>query len=378
MAHMLSPFAERQFAAGARFTEFAGLAVPSSFGEVGVEYWACRERSVVLDATGQYVLRVEGPGACRLLQRATTRDIESIRPGSVVLVALCEPRGSLVDLGTVFCRELERYWFVGDSPDTLSWLARWAEEWALEVELRSLRGQVAALSVQGPSSLQVVEGVLEPEPGSIPVGCLRWFEASRAVLVGDDSRSLVVSRTGFTGEVGYEVWCSTADALALWDSVAVAGTGKGLVPAGLDVCHVLRVEAGLPFPGIDYDGTCDPFEAGLGSAVDARKAADYLGKVALERRQRHPTRRLVGLRVEAGSPPVPGSMVLQQGRPAGTITSGTFSPVLGASLAFAMVDIVAAIPGQPVKVESGAGWSWLEGRVGALRSYDPCRRKVRG
>lgn len=376
---MYSPFADRQTAAGAQFTEFAGVALPARFGEdMSAEYWACRERVVMLDATAQYIVSVKGPGARLLLQRAATRDVDLMCPGCVVLAALCGPGGLLVDLGTMFCLGTGRYWFVGDNPNTVSWLARWASEWTLEVDLSASRREMAALSVQGPASRAVLEGIIEAEPGWTPVRDLRWFEACRASLTVDPSLALVVSRTGFTGELGYELWCTASDALPLWDLISSAGDAAGLVPAGIDVCHVLRVEAGLPFPGIDYDQSCDPFEAGLGRAVDCRKTHDYLGNVALDRRRRNPTRRLVGLQLEVGQPPPPGSMVLHEARPVGIITSSTFSPVLRSSLAFAMLNIAAATPGQSVTVETGAAWGSIDACVGALRGYDPCRQKIRG
>jgi len=371
-----SGFFERARAAGARFAAYDGSLVPAAFAsDLLGEYWACRERALALDLSAQHKVAIEGPDAKALLQATTTRDLDALRPGRVALAAICDEDGLLLDVGTLFCFSDERYWFVGDTTETASWLDHHRQRRGDAATVRSMDAELDVLAVQGPASGLVVAAVAcskDTPPAGLP-----WFSFCEGALSGPDGAALVVSRTGFSGERGYELWCGPRDSVALWDAVMEAGSPLGLLPGGWEVLHVLRVEAGLPFPGIDYTRANDPFEAGLGVAVSRHKAAGYVGKAALADRRAHPRSRLVGLRVEGGAPPEAGAAVLVAGSPAGVVTSAAFSPLLGAPLAFARVDPGAAAPGRRVEVASDGWPSPLPATVGPLRVYDPQRLRLR-
>ncbi len=363
--------------AGARFAAYDGSLVPAGFGaDLLGEYWACRERALALDLSAQHKVAIEGPDAKALLQATTTRDLDALRAGRVALAAICDEDGLLVDAGTLFCFSDERYWFVGDTTDAASWLDHHRRSRGDAATVRSMDRELDVLAVQGPASATVVAAIACSK--GTPPGELSWFSFCEAALLGPEGAPLVVSRTGFSGERGYELWCAPSDSPTLWHAVMEAGRSIGLLPGGWEVLHVLRIEAGPPFPGIDYTRANDPFEAGLAVAVSRQKAPSYVGKAALADRLAHPRSRLVGLRVEGGAPPESGAAVLSAGSPAGVVTSAAFSPLLRAPLAFARIDPRGAAPGRRVEVTSGGWPASLPATVGPLRVYDPDRRRLRG
>lgn len=364
-------------AAGARFFAYEESLVPAAFSADPLdEYWACRERAVAIDVSVQHKVEITGPDAKALLQEVTTRDLELLRPGRIALAALCDDDGRMVDVGTLFCFGNDRYWFVGDSADTVAWLDQHRGHLGARVHIRSMDADLDVLAVQGPASGNIVATIAWCDGGSL--ANLPWFSFCEGTLTGTRRDPLVVSRTGFSGERGYELWCHPSQAPAVWDAVITAGSRFGLLPGGWDVVHVLRLEAGLPFPGLDYTRASDPFEAGLDVAVSTGKVAVFVGKAALAERRAHPRCRLAGLCVESGAPTVPGAAVLLAGEEVGVVTSAAFSPILRASLAFALLDARALSPGARVGVVQADIPDVIAATVGPLRSYDQGRKRLKG
>jgi aminomethyltransferase len=188
----------------------------------------------------------------------------------------------------------------------------------------------------------------------------------------------VISRTGYTGELGYEIFCHPKDAPAVWDAVWEAGEKLGLAPLGLDALDMLRIEAGLIFAGYEFDDQTDPFEAGIGFTVTKDKDEDYVGREALRERRDHPQRSLVGLELEGNEPTGHGDGVYAGRQQVGVVTSGTRSPTLKKNIALARVAVQHRDPGTALEVGKLDGH---QKRIGAtvvrFPFYDPDKTRPR-
>lgn len=373
-------FHDRTAALGARFAEYADYDFPSAYGDdLLEEYWPCRQRAVVMDLTPLRKIEVTGPGAFALLQRAVTRDLNRLGDGDVVYTALCDENGNVVDDGTVFRRSADRFRWVGYTDDDEAWLRGIADGAGLEVELENVTDSLHNIAVQGPRSREIMSGIFSPSAGGRELGQLKWFTFSEGSLgSGGSGPSVLVSRTGYSGELGYEVWCHPDDGPAVWDAVWEAGRSSGLGPLGLDALDIVRVEAGLIFKGYEYSGSEDPFEAGIGFTVTKNKQDDYVGKAAVEERRRNPRRALVGLEVESPEAVAGGDEVsAADGTPVGAVTSGALSPILSKSLALAHVGIEHAAEGGSLSVTGADGSGPVAARVVRFPFYDPKKERPR-
>ena len=168
---------------------------------------------------------------------------------------------------------------------------------------------------------------------------LTWFRFTVGRIAQPDGIPIVVSRTGYTGELGYEVWCHPDDGLGVWDAIWEAGRPQGSLPLGLDALDIIRIEAGLIVAGSEFDDQIDPFEAGIGFTVGFSSDEDFVGRSALEERSEHPQRVLVGLRLEGNETAAHGDPVFVGRQQVGVVTSGTRSPILKATIALARVAV---------------------------------------
>jgi aminomethyltransferase len=180
---------------------------------------------------------------------------------------------------------------------------------------------------------------------------LKWFRFTIGRLHHHDGTPVLVSRTGFTGELGFEVFCHPSDACEVWDQIAEHGVPYGIVPMGLDALDMLRQEAGLIFAGHEFDDQTDPFEAGIGFTVPLQKKnEDFIGRSALEARKQNPQRKLVGLELDADEPAGHGDCVHVGRQQVGVVTSGTRSPMLRKNIALCRMAVQYAEPGTEVEV----------------------------
>jgi aminomethyltransferase len=371
-------FHDRAAALGASFGEYAGYEFPSSYAkDILDEYWACRQRAVIMDLTPLRKVEVTGSGARAVLQRAVTRDLNRLRDGDVVYSAICDDDGNVVDDGTVFRFAPDRFRWVGYTDEDEDWLRGIAERSGLDVDFENSTDRLHNVAVQGPESREIMKSVFVPASGRRPLEELTWFTFSEGTL-GEGGPAVLVSRTGYSGELGYEVWCRPQDGGAVWDAVWGAGESRGLAPLGLDALDIVRVEAGLIFKGYEYSGTEDPFEAGIGFTVAKNKQDDYVGKKALEDRRRNPSRVLVGLEVGTEEPVVSGDRVVASGGgESGTVTSGVRSPILKSSIALARVPIASAEVGTALTLERSDDGATVRAKVVAFPFYDPEKKRPR-
>ena len=371
------------FAAHTRnFVEYNGYWLAQDFpahGTIG-EYWACRERAVVTDLSPLRKYEVLGPDAEALMQLCVTRDVRRLSVGQVVYTAMCYPHGGMIDDGTVFRLGENNFRWVGGNDLSGSWLREQAQQRGMDAWVKTSTDQLANVAVQGPKSREILERILWTGPTWQSIGELGWFRFSVARLGDFHGMALVVSRTGYTGELGYELFCHPKDARTLFEAVMEAGEPFGIAPLGLGALDMLRIEAGLVFAGAEFSDRTDPFEAGIGFTVPLKsKAGDFIGREALERRKAHPVRKLVGLDPEGGLVPSTGDCVRVGRAQIGEITSAVRSPILGKVIALCRMDVAHAAPGTEVEVGQLDGHQKrIPARVVPFPHFDPEKRRVRG
>jgi aminomethyltransferase len=360
-----------------RFADYNGYWLPTAYDNHGAvdEYWACRERAAIMDLSPLRKWEVLGPDAEELLQSTMTRDIRRLADGQVVYTAVCNDTGGMIDDGTVFRLAATNFRFVGGSEWDGVWLREQAERRGLHVWIKESTDELHNVAVQGPASRDLLAPIIWTAPAQTPFAELGWFRFSVARVGGPQGLPLIVSRTGYTGELGYELFCHPKDAPGLWDAVMGAGD---VTPLGLEALDMLRIESGLVFAGAEFDDQVDPFEAGIGFTVPKAKEDDYVGKDALAERREHPQRRLVGLELEGNEPASHGECVHVGRHQVGVITSGTRSPVLKKNIALCRMNIRYAELGTEVEVGKLDGFQKrIPATVVRFPFYDPEKTRPR-
>jgi aminomethyltransferase len=375
-------FASRTGALTSNFTEYQGYWLPNSYDGHGPqqEYWACRERVAVMDLSALRKFEVLGPDAEALLQATLTRDIRRLSRGQVVYSAMCTESGGVVDDCTVLRLSDTNFRFIGGDPHDGMWLRAQAEKLGLQqVWIKDSTDQLHNIAVQGPASRDLLAGLIWTPPTQPALRDLGWFRFLIGRLGGPDGIPLLVSRTGYSGELGYELWVHPSDAETLWDAVWLAGEPHGLTPLGLEALELLRVESGLIAAGHEFDDQTDPFEAGIGFAVPLKsKADDFIGRDALLERKAHPQRTLVGLRLDGNETASHGDCVHIGRVQVGVITSGVRSPILGASIALCRMAVQHSEPGTRVEVGKLDGHrKRIPATVTTFPFYDPDKTRPR-
>jgi aminomethyltransferase len=379
-----------------QWREWSGYFAASVYADHhDIEYNAIREAVALIDVTPLFKYRVSGPDAERLVDRVITRDVSKLRQGQVYYTPWCDEDGRVVDDGTVARLDDGAFRWTAADPQS-----RWFRQNAagLDVDIEDITERIAAVAVQGPLS----RALLEATTGD-SFGDLRYFRRRASAIRGIP---IDVSRTGYTGDLGYELWIGAEQAVAVWDALMDVGQAYAIRPAGMLALDVVRIEAGLILLDVDYhsarhalipEQAYSPFEIGLGRLVDFRKATEFVGMRALlaEARQGGPARRLVGLELDWGDleklhaaqglpPTVPSAawrtaVPLYLGRrQVGRATSGTWSPTLKKNIALGSVDAADEAIGTELEME----WT-VEARRGRIRAtvtptpfFDPPRKKA--
>jgi len=366
-----------------QWREWSGYFASSVYADFhDIEYNAIREASALIDVSPLYKYRITGQDAVRLVDRVIARDATRLAVGQVYYTPWCDEHGKVIDDGTVHRLGETKYHWTAADPQS-RWLALNAR--GLDAAVEDVSEKVAAVALQGPLS----RAVLEAATGE-SFRDLRYFRRRETTLRDGRKRIAVgVSRTGYTGDLGYELWIPAERATDAWDALMGAGGPFGIRPAGMFALDVVRLEAGLILIEVDYtsarhalnpEQNFSPFEIGLGRLVSFEKA-DFVGKSAL--RAEHsgggPTRRLVGLVLDwydieglysaQDLPPALGPIVDRSSVPVyaprggqiGKVTSHGWSPMLKQAIALASVPASYEAPGSRVEVE----WT-VEGRRGRV------------
>jgi aminomethyltransferase len=343
------------------------------------EYWACREKAVVLDLSALRKFEVTGPDSEALLQYTLTRDVKKLGVGHVVYTAMCYEHGGMIDDGTLLRLGKDNFrWICGDDYSGV-WLREVADKLGLKVLVRSSTDQMHNIALQGPKSRDILKEIVWSSPVQPSIAELEWFRFAVARIGGAQGVPVLVSRTGYTGELGYEIWCHPRDAKAVFDAVWAAGQPHGLKPMGLAGLDMVRIEAGLIFAGYEFSDQTDPFEAGIGFTVPLKtKTDDFIGREALIRRKEHPLHKLVGLDIDANVAVGHGDCVHIGRAQIGVVTSSMRSPVLNKNIALARIDAAHAAVGTEVEIGKLDGHQKrLPARVVPFAHYDPQKTKPR-
>ncbi|MGB3612652.1 MAG: DUF1989 domain-containing protein [Elainellaceae cyanobacterium] len=360
--------------------DYSGFWVPNSFAHQGdqAEYWALRQRAALMDLSALRKFEVIGPDALPLLQYAFSRSVETLVPGQSAYGCLLNSHGGIVDDGLVFCFSPTHYRYIGNCDTDGDWLERLAQRHGWEVTILAASDRIYNLALQGPASRDILTLLLRFNGDSTvaQLGELRYFRFSSVTVAG---MPVLVSRTGYTGELGYELFVHPKYGAALWDQLMAAGQPSGLLPLGMQALNRARIEAGLLAAGAEFDDLTSPYQAGIGWTV-AMKKPDFIGKAALEAIRLHPPKVGVGLILEGNDVAAHGQPVYADGERwrVGQITSATFSPILGRSIALAQVAPEYAEPGTGVEVGLLDGLKQrVSATVGPLAAFDPSKSRVR-
>lgn len=375
-------FHPRTSALTRQFTEYRGYWLPTSFDGHGPqeEYWACRERAAVMDLSPLRKFEVLGPDAEALLQATVTRNIRKLSHGQVVYSAVCNETGGMIDDCTVFRLGDTNFRFVGGDEYSGLWLRDQAERLGLDrVWVKNSTDQLHNVAVQGPASRDLLEEIIWTPPTQPAFGDLTWFRFAIGRIGDHNGIPLLISRTGYSGELGYELWVHPRDALELWDAVWAAGQQHGLTPLGLEALDILRIEAGLVFAGYDFSDQTDPFEAGIGFTVPLKtKEDDFAGRDALLSRKAHPQRTLVGLELAGNEPAAHGDCVHVGRSQVGVVTSATRSPILRKNIALCRIAVQYSEIGTAVEVGKLDGHQKrIPATVVRFPFYDPDKTRPR-
>ncbi len=364
------------------FVEYNGYWLPNEMTNHGAvaEYWAAREKAVVMDLSPLRKYEVTGPDAEALMQLCVTRDMKKLPVGGIVYTAMCYDHGGMIDDGTVFRLGEMNFRWIGGNDQSGLWLRKQAHERGMNAWVRTSTDHHCNIAVQGPLSRDILKQVIWTPPVQATVEELGWFRLTIGRLHGFGGPAVVVSRTGYSGELGYEVFCHPKDATTIFDAIWAVGAPKGMIPLGLKALNMLRIESGLIFAGSEFDDETDPMEAGIGFAVPLKgKTDDFIGRAALEARKANPRRKLVGLDLEGGIVPTPGDCV-HFGKPQiGVVTSAVKSPILGKVIALARVDVTHAEVGTSLEIGRLDGdQKRLKATVVPFPHFDPTKERVKG
>ena len=330
------------------------------------EYWAIRNAAALIDVSPLFKYEFTGPEALKAVNRIMTRDINACRIGQVFYSPWCDDHGKIIDDGTV-SRLAENRFRVTAADPSLRWFQDCAS--GMDVEIRDVSEELAALALQGPNSRAILDQLFEN------IQDLKYF---RLVETMHNGHPITITRTGYTGDLGYELWTAPDHAPELWDDLIRIGESYGIMPAGLVALDIARVEAGLILIEVDFissprtfipDQKSSPFEVGLGWTVKFSEGNDFIGRAALEKEAEQPSEWVfAGLEVDWVSleeiygernlpPQVTGrsrrdSVPLYTGhRQVGYITSHTFSPILKKYVGLATLERRYAVPGTDLEME---------------------------
>lgn len=331
------------------------------------EYNAIRNASALIDISPLFKYRVSGPDATRLVDHIITRDMRKVSVGQVIYTPWCDEHGKVIDDGTVSRLDENTYRWTAADP-SLRWFTQNAS--GMDVQLEDISESVAALALQGPTSGRLLKSLVK----GADIENLKYFRVTNGELAGVP---VEISRTGYTGDLGYEIWMPSEQAVSVWDALMKAGQAFDIHPAGMLALDVARVEAGLLLIEVDFN-SCkkalideqrySPFEMGLGRLVHTAKNR-FIGQSALiaEKRRRH-AREIVGLEIDwpeveqlfetAGLPPAVSPItsrvavpVFKDGAQVGKATSSTWSPVLKKMIALATLKSEHTKPGTHLQFE---------------------------
>jgi aminomethyltransferase len=359
--------------AGATWTDWEGWAWAADFGDAAAEHLATRSASNMWDESPLRKWDIRGADALALCDVLFTNDMSTLAIGGVRYGAICDEQGKMIMDGTVFRLADDHCLSITSYDSDLEWFRSVAGDRSLDVEIEDRTPQMPHLQVQGPRSREILAAITE----GLDLSTLRYFRFhTEPIRVG--GVSCWISRTGYSGELGFELYCAPEDAPTLWHAVHAAGAPAGLRPIGLSAIETLRIESGLLFPDIDYfPHQTDPFEVRLDNVIKLDKAGEFNGRDALRAIAAEGTPRLLTtLRIDGEEVPEYGAAVTREGDEVGIVRSPCRSPTFGgAVIAMAAIDRGLVRDGERVDVAVGSGSAGAS--VAPFPLHDPEKRRPR-
>ncbi len=317
---------------GGKTIDFGGWDLPVQFSSIKEEHEAVRSRAGLFDVSHMGEVEVKGSDSLSYLQKLMTNDIAKIKNGGAQYTAMCYENGGTVDDLLVYKMEDHHYLLVVNASNIekdYKWLEDHVEG---DVSLENLSEKTAQLALQGP----LAEKVLQKLAVETDLSEIGFFKFQQDVNI--NGKKALVSRTGYTGEDGFEVYCHAADAVDLWKAILQAGEEEGVIPCGLGARDTLRFESVLALYGQELSPEISPLEAGIGFAVKLNKEADFIGKQALiKQKEEGLARKLVGIEMIDRGIPRHGYLVYKGEEHIGEVTTGTQSPTLKRNIGLALV-----------------------------------------
>lgn len=339
-----TPLYEEHRALDARLVEFSGWEMPVQYSSILEEHRAVRTRAGLFDVSHMGEFGVEGPDALAYLQHLVPNDVSKLAVHQALYTQLCLPDGGTIDDLLVYRLGENRYMMVvnaGNIDKDFAWAEQQARNFDVRVTNRSY--ETGLLALQGPEAQSILQPLTEVDLSNI-----RYYHFDTGKVDGIDC---IISRTGYTGEDGFELYCSSEHVVKLWRDVLAAGKARGLLPAGLGARDTLRLEAGYCLYGHELDETTNPLEAGLGWTVKLNKG-EFIGHDALANiKEQGLKRKLIGIEMVERGVPRGGYAIYAGGRQIGALTSGAPSPTLNKNIGMGYVEAASAVPGTAVTID---------------------------
>lgn len=335
---------------GAKTIDFGGWDLPVNFSAGLIkEHNTVRNNAGLFDVSHMGEIFVNGLDSLSFLQKVMTNDLKKLEPNKALYTFMCQEDGGTIDDLLVYMLDEHSYMLVVNAANTdkdLAWLEENVE--SEEVSIQNKSDDYALLAVQGPKATNIVQSITEENLGDI-----KPFRFKQDVTFNNVLNKAIISRTGYTGEDGFEIYIHTNSALSLWQLLMKTGEEEGMIPAGLGARDSLRFEAGLPLYGQELSVDISPIEAGLSFAVKPNKEVDFVGKEVLTKQMKEGTnRKLIGLELkDKGIARTDHEVLNEAGEKIGYVTTGTKSPTLNKAIAFALLETPYTEEGQSVYIQ---------------------------
>lgn len=334
---------------GGKTIDFGGWALPVQFAGIKEEHHTTREKAGLFDVSHMGEIAVKGENSEDFLQKMVTNNVSKIKNGQAQYTFMCNEQGGVIDDFLIYKLDENDYLLVVNAANTekdFNWLK---QHQINGVEVDNVSHEYAQLALQGPKAEQILQKLTETNLKEI-----KFFRFDDSVEFHGIDGKTIVSRTGYTGEDGFEIYLPTTSVIDLWKAILEAGQEEGIQPVGLGARDTLRFEAGLALYGQDLSEEISPIEAGLGFAVKTDKETDFIGKEALtEQKNKGASRKLVGFEMLDKGIPRHGYDVLKNEETIGHVTSGTQSPTLGKNLGTALIPSEFAHEGEEIDIQVG-------------------------
>ena len=339
-----TPLYERHLALGARLVEFSGWEMPVQYSSILDEHRAVRTRAGLFDVSHMGEFKIEGPDSLAFLQYLVPNDVSRLAIHQALYTQLCLPNGGTIDDLIIYYLAENHYMMVvnaGNIDKDFAWVEQQAK--IFDVQVFNQSDTTALLALQGPEA----QAILQPL-ADVDLSTIRYYHCEPGVV---DGINCIISRTGYTGEDGFELYCAPVDVVTLWNDLLAAGKERGLLPAGLGARDTLRIEAGYCLYGHELDEQTNPLEAGLGWTIKLNKG-EFIGRDALLKvKEEGPKRKLIGIEMIERGISRAGYAIYENDQQIGSLTSGAPGPALNKNIGIGYVEASHAVVGNTVQID---------------------------